>query len=167
VALGLLSLLCSLALILVAAKWGDLPLGQWIAGALLVLAAFSAFSALAAGVAALREDLATLSSAPPAIDERLQGATRALQEARNLMAELERELQARQTRLEALSAEYQQAEQLAQVNREAAAALRQELGQVVKGESRRMFWFSSLSGIPLGVAAGLISAWLLGLFGRH
>jgi hypothetical protein len=106
-------------------------------------------------------------SSPPSIEMRLRLAANALREARDVMTTVERELQARQARLETLSAEYKQAEELAAVNRDAAAALRMELLHVVKGESRRTFWLTIAAGIPVAVAGAVIAAYLLGLASSH
>jgi hypothetical protein len=119
---------------------------------------------LTARMAELR---AVAGALPSPIESRLQAAIGAIQEARDLMIEVERVLRERQARLESLSAQYAQAEQLALVNRQAALALRDELEQVVKGETRRALWLSVAAGLPIGVAAAFIGAYLLGLATSH
>jgi TolA-binding protein len=57
-------------------------------------------------------------AAEDSVEERLRGVTRSLQAASGVMADVERELRARQARLESLSVEYAQVQQLASVNPE-------------------------------------------------
>jgi hypothetical protein len=95
----------------------------------------------------------------PSIETRLERATSALREVSDVMSGVERELRTRQARLEALSAEYKQAQKLASINQEAAEAIRQELAVVVKGEGRRSFWLSivvtAVITLTIGVVAGV------------
>jgi hypothetical protein len=104
---------------------------------------------------------------PLSIEARLRLATEALQEARNIMSDVEGELRARQTRLAALTAEYVQAQELASVNREAASAIRRELAQGVGSRDRRALWLSIATGIPIAIGGAVLGGYLLGLAAGH
>lgn len=107
----------------------------------------------------------------PSIEDRLEVVTRSLRDASRVMADLEGELRARQNRLESISAEYEQVKRLANVNREAADAIRYELAKVVHGENRRAFWQNAavtlVAGLALGVVAAVLGGLVLQAFAHH
>jgi len=118
----------------------------------------------AAGLSAARRT-ETDTARRPSIEARLEGATRALHQASEVMQEVERELRTREGRLEKLRADYNQAEELASINKQAAEAIRNELAQVVKGESRRSFWLTIaitvIATLIIGVVSGVTAILLV------
>ena len=101
------------------------------------------------------------SDRPPSIEDRLEQAANAMQDAAEVVSEVERELRERHVRLEALALAHKEAQALARVDQETAAAIRTELASVVRREGRRSFWSniatSALIGFVVGVAAGVVS----------
>jgi len=99
------------------------------------------------------------------IEARLDRATASLREAAEVMSEVEEELRTRQRRLQAITADYEQAQALASIDQGAADAIRQQLTNVVRAESRRTFWvtivvtvlITLLIGVVAGVAAILVA----------
>jgi len=46
----------------------------------------------------------------------------------------------------------------------AAAAMREELSQVMKEEGRRALWLSIAAGVPIGVATSILASYMWGVF---
>jgi septal ring factor EnvC (AmiA/AmiB activator) len=136
-----------------------------VAIAVLILIMSTLFAAIAVSLRSVLQRSRGTVARSPSIENRLHVVTQSLHEASDVMAALEHELRARQARLESLSREYAQVQRLASVNREAAEAIRQELAEVVKVESRRSFWLSIgvtvASTLPLGVLTGIIAILLV------
>jgi hypothetical protein len=105
------------------------------------------------------------------IEDHLRTVMRSLQDASNVIVTVERELRARQARLDRLSAQYSQVERLASVNREAADAIRSELMQLVRAEGRRSFWLgifvTAVVSVPVGILTGIVAILLMQRFGSH
>jgi cell division septal protein FtsQ len=73
------------------------------------------------------------------------------------MSDVEKELRTRQARLEALTADYQQARTLANIDRQAAEAIRLELASVVKREGRRSFWLNIVATVVVTFVVGVVA----------